>query len=111
MKKSLTLLILLSIFSNLDANEIARDYIPGKVYLINGDSIAAKIHLSYSSGNFMKKLYLDNFGHYLDQKNKVRGLDPDHINGFCVTVENTVYTFLSKYKLDKHNHPTNKKYF
>ncbi len=82
--------------SFIRANEIATDYFAGKIFLLNRDTLYAKIHLSHYKGNFIKKLYMDNFGHYLDAKNKVRGLNPNKINGFEVTIDSVNYIFLSK---------------
>jgi hypothetical protein len=39
---------------------------------------------------------MDSFGHYLDEKNKVRGLNPNKIKGFEVMIDSINYTFLSK---------------
>lgn len=78
------------------SNEIATDYFIGKVFLSSGDTITTKIHLSYYKGDFVSKLYMDNFGHYLDTKRKVRGLNPNKINGFEVVVDSLTYTFISK---------------
>lgn len=88
-------------FSN--ANEIANDYFTGKVFLANGDTLVTKIHLSYYRGNFLKSLYMDNFGHYLDSKNKVRKLDAKKINGFEVKIDDKEFTFISKEKKEDHN--------
>lgn len=89
---------LICIFSFSKANEIATDYFVGKIFLQNGDTLKTKIHLSYYTGNFVKNLYIDNFGHYLDAKNKVRGLNSNKIKGFEVMIDNTDYIFISKNK-------------
>ncbi len=111
MKKVTGGLICLFIFSVCNANEIARDYIFGKIYKLNGDTLTAKIHISYTQKNFVKELYIDNFGHYLDERNKVRGLDPDKINGFELMVDSTVQTFVVKSKTYKKNKVVEKRKF
>lgn len=97
-EKFLPIFFLSLIFIYSKGNEIASIYFKGKIFLLNGDTLNTKIHLSYYKGNFVKNLYLDNFGHYLDAKNKVRGLNANKINGFEVKIDGVVYTFVSKNK-------------
>ncbi len=96
MKKISLLISFLFTFSFSKSNEIANDYIIGKIYKLNGDTLIAKIHLGSTSKNFIKVLYMDSFGHYLDEKNKVRGLNPNKIKGFEVMIDSINYIFLSK---------------
>ena len=84
MKKITFLILFIFSFILSKSNEIATDYFTGKVFLVNGDTLIAKIHLSYYRSNFIRNSYMDNFGHYLDVKNKVRGLNANKINGFEV---------------------------
>ncbi len=96
--KTIIIIFYLSISSGnlIFANEIENDYLTGKVYLTNGDTLKTKIHLSFYRGDFVRKLYIDNFGHYLDAHNKVRGLNPNKINGFEVSIDSSLYQFISK---------------
>jgi hypothetical protein len=102
--KKITFLILF-IFSCIlsKSNEIATDYFTGKIYLENGDTLTAKIHLSYYRSNFIRNSYMDNFGHYLDAKNKVRGLNANKINGFEVMMDSVNYIFLSRSTSNKND--------
>ena len=108
MKKISYLILFLLSFSISKSNEIEFDYIVGKIIKLNGDTLVTKIHLTSLNGNIVKKLYIENFGHYLDEKNKVRGLDANKINGFEVMVDSILYkfyvlnkTFLKKKTIDK----------
>ena len=69
----------------------------------NGDTLTAKIHLSYYRSNFIRNSYMDNFGHYLDAKNKVRGLNANKINGFEVMMDSVNYIFLSRSTSNKND--------
>jgi hypothetical protein len=71
--------------------------------LENGDTLTAKIHLSYYRSNFIRNSYMDNFGHYLDAKNKVRGLNANKINGFEVMMDSVNYIFLSRSTSNKND--------
>ena len=108
MKKITFLCLFLFALYFSKSNEIEFDYIVGKIIKLNGDTLITKIHLTSLSGNIVKKLYIENFGHYLDEKNKVRGLNANKINGFEVMVDSVMYkfytlnkTFLKKKTIDK----------
>jgi hypothetical protein len=98
MKRVFILFLYIFVAFFAKSNEIATGYFTGKVFLINGDTLTTKIHLSYYKGNFIKNLYMDNFGHYLDAKNKVRGLNANKIKGFEVKIDSIVSVFVSKNK-------------
>lgn len=115
MKRTGLLISFICIILTAKSNEIANDYIVGKIYKLNGDTLIAKIHLGATSKNFIKVLYMDSFGHYLDEKNKVRGLNPNKIKGFEVMIDSIIYVFLSKNinnsgKNNKFYHLINDKY-
>lgn len=98
-------------FSFAKSNEIEFDYIVGKIIKLNGDTLTTKIHLTSLSGNIVKKLYIENFGHYLDEKSKVRGLNANKINGFEVMVDSVVYKFYVFNKTFLKNKATEKRKF
>ncbi|MFN8236707.1 MAG: hypothetical protein U0T77_00935 [Chitinophagales bacterium] len=111
MRKIFLLNLFVCSFICSKSNEIARDYITGKVFKLNGDTITAKIHISYTQKNFVKELYIDNFGHYLDEQNKVRSLNADKINGFELMIDSTIQTFIVKNKTYKKNKVVEKRKF
>lgn len=98
--RSVLLIFFLFMFEISVANDSdsSNGYFTAKVFLHDQDTFITVVHLNKYKGDFIKYLYMEKFGHYLDRKNKIRKLDADKIDGFEVKIDNKIYTFISKQK-------------
>lgn len=103
MKRFLLLSYLFFVVSFSNANDSTNGYFTAKVFLPNQDTFITVVHLNKYDGDFIKYLYMENFGHYLDRKNKIKKLDANKINGFEVKIDDKEFTFISKAKKEDHN--------